>query len=61
MSSGGDALWGPPSTYAAWRTKLSTFVDDCPNLVDKRVDALVVRAYCPTSALLLRPQHGRRG
>jgi hypothetical protein len=37
---------------------LSTKVEDCPVLVDNRVDSLQRRAYLPTSAPLLRPVDG---
>jgi hypothetical protein len=42
------------STYGVPPGRLSTFVDDSTLLVDNLVDVVGVRAYCPTSAPLLR-------
>jgi hypothetical protein len=51
---------GTPRTPASHtRTNhSSTFVEYRPKFVEKVVDSPGVQTYCPTSALLLRPQHG---
>jgi hypothetical protein len=46
------------STAPAAAAHLSTKVDDRLFLVDNRVDSVRPPAYCPTSALLLRPVNG---
>ena len=42
------------STCAERRRGLSTFVEDCRDLVENLVDGVGAGAYCPTSAPLLR-------
>jgi hypothetical protein len=49
----------PGSSTAPLRvSELSTKVEDRRFLVDNRVDYAPCSAYCPTSALLLRPVNG---
>jgi hypothetical protein len=56
---GGARRRQPASSTAPRRVSdLSTKVEDCPFLVENRVDAAHRRAYLPTSAPLLRPVDG---
>ena len=47
-----------PSTAPRRASDLSTKVEDCPFLVENRVDAAQRRTYLATSAPLLRPVNG---
>jgi hypothetical protein len=42
------------STYVGQRMELSTFVEECPILVENLVDEVGAGAYCPSSAPQLR-------
>ena len=42
------------STYVGLRRDLSTFVEDCPILVENLVDEVGAGPYCPSSAPQLR-------